>query len=36
MDVAGNHVERSLGGDIILPPNGLLSPEDIHYNININ
>lgn len=36
MDVAGNHVERSLSGDIILPPNGLLSPEDIHYNININ
>lgn len=35
MDVTGNNVSRTLGGDIILPPNGLLGAGDIHYNINI-
>lgn len=36
IDVVGSNVHRTSGGDIILPPNGLISPEDIAYNININ
>lgn len=36
IDVAGSNVHRTAGGDIILPPNGLISPGDIAYNININ
>lgn len=36
IDIEGNHIERNHGGEIILPQNGLISAEDIHYIININ
>lgn len=36
IDVTGSKVRRTFGGDIILPPNGLISIENIEYNININ
>lgn len=36
IDVTGNNIHRTTGGEIILPPNGLISLEDIQYNININ
>lgn len=35
IDAVGK-VKRTFAGDVILPPNGLISPEDIEYNININ
>lgn len=36
IEVIGSKVGRTLGGDIILPPNGLISVDDIQYNINLN
>ena len=36
IEVIGSKVGRTLGGDIILPPNGLISIGDIQYNINLN
>ena len=36
IDVVGSRVSRTRGGDILLPPNGLISPQDIQYHISIN
>ena len=36
IDAVGNKVKRTYGGDVILPPNGVISLEDIQYNISIN
>lgn len=35
IDAVGK-VKRTFAGDVILPSNGLISPEDIEYSININ
>ena len=36
MEASGSRVMRTMGGDIVLPPGGLLDLYDIQYNISIN
>lgn len=35
LDIKGNDVERTINGDILLPPNGILCLEEIEYEITV-